>query len=570
MAGVVSEYLHPLVRWNPGPQRRWIAGRAAVAVALPLIGFTVAGHPQQAFLAGMGVFAVLYGASAPVRRRFVITPLAGLGLLAAMALGIALAGHAVLAIVAMALAATVAAMLTYTLQIGPPGGFFFALVCGIGNLAATGGTPATTLLGIAGIGVLSAIVVGTSDFWLRAHGVEDAAVTHAEHVVGTYLDEGDPARVPAARRAAARALNDAWTAVTDGGSDDRFGGRLQRVHSRYASAVSRAVDGPDAEVTAELALHEAARVRQVSLGRPRAAWSMRQALRWPSEDLLVAARVAAATLVAGGVALALDNAHAYWAAAFAVIIVHTGGTRSVQFHRAFQRTVGTAAGLVVFALLLRIDPTHWWIIAIIIGFQFVVELLITRNYALAVVFLTPLALLISESVTGMDPDTIVFDRAVDTLIGVGAAVVVLVVSSRLGRPELLLRAHARRVVLALDDVLADLAERRTRTDEGMAAHLDHCKQLYVELLESDRVAARAHADAPVAVAPYRRMEQSLAAIGYQVLGATWNPRVRGQSELMARAREELSGLAVHPVTRHRSADEITADLRRVQTILAEA
>ncbi len=33
-------------------------------------------------------------------------------------------------------------------------------------------------------------------------------------------------------------------------------------------------------------------------------------------------------------------------------------------------------------------------------------------------------------------------------------------------------AHGRRVVLALDDVLADLAERRTRTDAGMAAHLD--------------------------------------------------------------------------------------------------
>ena len=77
-------------------------------------------------------------------------------------------------------------------------------------------------------------------------------------------------------------------------------------------------------------------------------------------------------------------------------------------------------------------------------------------------------------------------------------------------------------------------------------------------------------DAPDAVAPYRRMEQVLAAIGYQVLGATWNPRVRGQGEVMARAREALSGLTIHPVTRHRSADEITADLRRVQTILAEA
>ena len=570
MIGAAREYLRPLVGWAPGPQRRWIGLRAALAVALPLVGFTLAGHGQQGFLAGMGVFAVLYGASAPVRRRFVITPLAGLGLLLSMATGIALAGHPVLAIIAMAVAATIAALLTYTLQIGPPGAFFFTLVCGIGNLAASHGTPATTLLGIAAIGVLSAVVVGTSDRWFRAHGIEEDAVSHAEEVVERYLAQGDPDTVGASRREAARALNGAWTAVTDGGSEDRFGGRLQRVHSRYASALSRAVGGPDEEVTAELALHEAARARQVSLGRPRAGWSLRQALRWPSEDLLVAARVAAATVLAGGIALALDNAHAYWAAAFAVLVVHTGGTRTVQLQRAVQRTVGTALGLLVFALLLRVDPSHWWVIATIVALQFVVEMLVTRNYALAVVFLTPLALLISLSVTGMDPETILLDRALDTVIGVGVAVLVLVVSGHLGRPELLLRAHARRVVLALDDVLADLAERRTRTDAGMAAHLDHCKQLYVELLESDRVASRAHADAPHAVTPYRRMEQVLADIGYEVLGATWNPTLRGQSEVMARAREALAGLTVHPVTRQRSAEDITEDLRRVRAILAEA
>lgn len=569
MTAVVVEYLRPLGRWNPGPRRRWIALRAATAAALPLVVLTLAGFERHAFLAGMGVFAVLYGAAAPVRRRFVVTPVAGLGLLASMGLGVLLAGHPFLAVLGIALTATVAAVLTNSLQVGPPGAFFFALVTGIGNIAASHGSPATTLLGFTAVGVLAAIVVGTSDVWFGAHGIEGAAVTHAEEVVEQYLSESDPAKVPAARRAAAHALNSAWTAVTDGGSD-RFDGRLQQVHSRYAGAVSRSIDGPDEEVTAELALHEAARVRQVSLGRPRASWSLRQSLRWPSEDLLVGARVATAATLAGTVALLLDNAHAYWAATFAVLIVHVGGTRSSQLHRAFQRTVGTALGLLAFALILRLDLSHWWIIAMVVCLQFVVEALITRNYALAVVFLTPLALLISASVTGMDTTTILLDRGIDTLIGVGASVLVLVVSGHLGRPELLLRAHARRVVVALDDVLADLAERRTRTDEGMALHLDHCKQLYVELLQSDQVARRAVADAPDEVRPYRRMEELLATIGYLVLGATWNPRVRGQADLMAEARAALAGLTDHPVSRRRAAEDITADLRRVHAILAEA
>jgi hypothetical protein len=568
MVGRVEEYLRPLVRWNPGPDRRWIALRAAAAVALPLVGFTLAGHGQQGFLAGMGVFAVLYGAAAPVRRRFVVTPLAGLGLLASMTLGILLAGHPLLAVLGMALAATIAAVLSYALQVGPPGAFFFALVTGIANIAASHGADPMTILGFAAVGVLSAVLVGTSDVWFGGHGIEDAAVGHAEVVVEQYLSETRGA-VPAARRAAAQALNTAWTAVTDGGSD-RFDGRLQRVHSRYASAVSRAIGGPDEDITAELALHEAARVRQVSLGRPRPGWSLRQALRWPSEDLLVGVRVAAAAIIAGSVALLLDNAHAYWAAAFAVLIVHVGGTRSSQLHRAFQRTVGTALGLLAFTLLLRLDLSHWWTVAVVIGLQFVVEMLITRNYALAVAFLTPLALVISEAVTGMDTTMILLDRGIDTVIGVGAAVLVLVVSSRLGRPELLLRAHARRVVLALDDVLTDLAEHRTRTDAGMAAHLEHCRQLYVELLASDQVARRALADAPEAVGPYRHMEELLASIGYLVLGATWNPRVRGQSELMGQAREALADLTQHPVTRRRPAEAITDDLRRVRAILTEA
>lgn len=565
----VGDALRPLITFSSGPVRRWIALRAAVTVALPLIGISVVGEQRDAFMAGLGFFAVLYGAGAPVRRRFLTIPLAGVGLLLAIGLGILTGGYPLIGILLMVAVATLAAFLTYALGIGPPAAFFFALVLGIGNVASSGGAPPEKLLGFAGLGVLSAIIIGTSDAWLDVRGIEEAAVREAERLIDEYATETDPEHVPARRRAAASALNRAWTAVTDGGSEEAFAGRLQRVNNRYAKTVASAVGSLDAEVTAEMALLETARVRQVSLGRPRPRWSLRQALRWPSEDLLVAVRVMTATLIAGGVALLIDNAHAYWAAGFAILIVQTGGSRRVQVDRALHCTVGTATGIALFALILRLDLGHWWLVALVIGFQAIVQLLVTRNYAVALTFITPLALVVSSQLTAMDPETIVLDRAVDTLIGVSSAVLVLLVSGRLGRPELLLRAHARRVVLALADVLDDLAEHRAGSEDGMAEHLDHCRQLYVELIESDAVADRTVTDAPRAVTPYREMEQLLAHIGYLVLGATWNPHVRGQRERMARARDELAGLTNHPVTRHRAAEEITADLRRVQQALID-
>lgn len=563
----VGDFLRPLVSFAPGPQRRWVAARASVTAALPLLGISIVGNHHDAFLAGLGVFAVLYGASGPVRRRFRTIPLAGAGLLLAITLGTLTAGHSFVGILAMVVVAAVAALVTNALAIGPPAAFFFTLDVGIGHLAATNGAPPEKILGFASLGVLSAIVVGTSDAWLRVKGIEEDAVSSAEELVDAYVAEEDPATIPQARRRAASALNRAWTAVTDGGTEEAFEGRLQRLNNRYASSVARAVGSPDAEVTAEMALLETARVRQVSLGRPRARWSLRQSLRWPNENLLVAARVASATLLAGSIALLLDNAHAYWAAAFAVLVVQIGGTRTSQVQRAFQRTIGTGLGLLVFALILEIDPSHWWLVALVVCFQGTVELLITRNYAVAVTVMTPLALIIASRLTAMDTETIVMDRGLDTVIGVSAAVVVLLISGRLGRPELMLRAHGRRVVIALSHVLDDLAERRTRTEEEMETHLHHCRELYVELISSDGVATRTFADAPEAVAPYREMEELLAHIGYLVLGATWHPQVRGQRERMAAARAELSALADHPVARKRPAADITRDLGRVEAAL---
>lgn len=96
----------------------------------------------------------------------------------------------------MGLAATIAAVLSYALQVGPPGAFFFALVTGIANIAASHGADPLTILGFAAVGVLSAVLVGTSDVWFRGHGIEDAAVGHAEVEVERYLSETDRDQSP--------------------------------------------------------------------------------------------------------------------------------------------------------------------------------------------------------------------------------------------------------------------------------------------------------------------------------------------------------------------------------------
>ena len=64
---------------------------------------------------------------------------------------------------------------------------------------------------------------------------------------------------------------------------------------------------------------------------------------------------------------------------------------------------------------------------VVIVLQFLVELFVTRHYALAQTFVTPLALLMTEMAVPENPWTLMTDRAIETVIGagVGMALVIL-------------------------------------------------------------------------------------------------------------------------------------------------
>ncbi|MDO5500995.1 MAG: FUSC family protein, partial [Propionibacteriaceae bacterium] len=230
-----------------------------------------------------------------------------------------------------------------------------------------------------------------------------------------------------------------------------------------------------------------------------------------------------------------------------------------------QRLVGTLVGLGVYALILWWAPTGVWLVLLVFALQFAIEMLIVRNYAVAVVFITPIALTIAAAgARALDPVRLILERGIDTLIAVVIALGVLWLVGR-GSSLLLVRAHARRSILATEGVMRDLAESRYASADARKNR----RHLYYELLELERALAQALADDPKQVAPYRDMVEEVATLGYLVLGACWHPQVRRAREAFGRAVEPLQAIKAHPIHLGRAAGHIEADVLAVRRVITD-
>ncbi|WP_234440665.1 FUSC family protein [Streptomyces rimosus] len=120
---------------------------------------------------------------------------------------------------------------------------------------------------------------------------------------------------------------------------------------------------------------------------------------------------------------------------------------TLSWQRALQRTLGNLLGLLLFTALLPVIHTgHLAMILLALTFQFCAEASITRNYWLGSVWVTPMALLLTEFARQLPARTLVTDRWTDTVVGaaVGLACCVLVTNRR----------AADRIEVALDRVAA--------------------------------------------------------------------------------------------------------------------
>ncbi len=144
-----------------------------------------------------------------------------------------------------------------------------------------------------------------------------------------------------------------------------------------------------------------------------------------SEELILIVRIAFASAVGTAVSLIwLDQGHAYWTVCASIAVVGLVGGRHFSLQRGLHRMVGTFIGALAF-MLIAPAGAYPLLLALLIGaLQFAIELVVVRNYALALTMITPLVLLITTSVsTNSDFVASALERVTDTAVGAVLAIV---------------------------------------------------------------------------------------------------------------------------------------------------
>ncbi len=121
------------------------------------------------------------------------------------------------------------------------------------------------------------------------------------------------------------------------------------------------------------------------------------------------------TLIVGHL---LKFQNTYWISISTVAVIQGRNFEHVR-QRNVHRIFGTFIGLALAWLILLFNPEKMIMIAIIVILQFIVELMIVRNYGLAVIFITPLTLLLIEAGSSVhhSVENLMQARLLDTIIG---------------------------------------------------------------------------------------------------------------------------------------------------------
>lgn len=415
----------------PRDGRRWPGtARAAAAVALPgLLGIAL-GHDLSAATATLGAFAVVYGESRPFRMRWRAVSIAACVLVVATLVGAvvgsavhdaAVAGGSALwpltLVLAMSVFVAIGAFVVDGLRLGTPGAFLPLLAMEIASTLPAVGLPVGHIVGWTAIGGTAAVVVAMSGWVVRPRTPERAAVASALAAVDAF----DRARDSAARRhAAVKSVHVAWQCLHDSGiasRDHALARDLLAVQDRCVSLLHGSETALDADGEDLW--------RRVPAPRPTVRFRLGRAMHLRSRSVRIVVRLLVACPAAGAVAMVCGVGRPDWAVITAAMILHQGPDRILGTYRAVQRFAGTVLGLGVLAAVTAADPTGVVLVLVLAASMAGVQAYLVRNYGLAMVFITTLALLLAGLGSPDDLSTVTRDRLLETVIGAVVAVVVL-------------------------------------------------------------------------------------------------------------------------------------------------
>lgn len=410
-------HLRDALRVSPADATLAAALRCGAAVALAIAVPGLLGRPDLAAFAALGALTSLYGRYDPYRRRAALLATVGAlmtGTIAAFTL-LAVAGMPTLVTTAaVALLAAGATAFCLLVRTGPPGATIVVFAAGAG----LAGSPVLDGLGprvlAAASGALLAWLVCMAGALVRPTAPARLAVRRAADAVAAVVREAEtlPAVVPEARTARA-AVARAREVLAD---DASWRGARDAVPAlaRELDEIERALDAVAAP-PAPPPVPVRVPLRSQAWSRARGPWR------------LATTRVGVAGLVAGGLAAVAGLGHAAWATMGSTAVLQGESARHAVV-RALQRGAGTVAGALLAWPLLAAPLGFWGTAAVVVVLQTVTETIVGRHYGLAMLTITPMALLMTSLAHPADPAALALDRALDTVLGavVGVLAVVLV------------------------------------------------------------------------------------------------------------------------------------------------
>lgn len=141
----------------------------------------------------------------------------------------------------------------------------------------------------------------------------------------------------------------------------------------------------------------------------------------PTFDYVIFDSVIIGLFVGLSLALAqlLQLERPYWVPVSCLAVIQGASLRAVWTKQA-QRIVGTAAGLLVTWAIFQMSLNTWNTALIITALVFIIQTLLVRQYALAAMFFTPLAILLAEAAhidNHATVEAVMTARLFDTILG---------------------------------------------------------------------------------------------------------------------------------------------------------
>jgi hypothetical protein len=476
------------------PSDIWFKPATSVLIAqlVPNLVLLALGRLDLAAFTMAGSLCALYAHNIPyaARARSLAWVVLGMAAGVAVALGTAALTSSVpvLVTVAAALAAVQKAVCDAT-AIGPPGPVVLTFIASATLFLPGSAGQIPAHVGLVLAAGAFAWLVGMAPSVVRPQGPERRATARALRAAAAYADtHGTGPGHQRLRAAAAAAVHGAWQSLLAAGADHpgqrRRGLELLLIRAEVALAAPDATDAgllrawadalpgrgpvprpaplpgttdaprataapgstgstgfPDAGVGGDAGAAgdgAAAAVRaelvglEAELAAPRVRWWRR--LAPGSAALPIALRVFLGCALAGYASYGAGVGRPYWAVITAASLYQANVT--LTWNRAFQRSIGTLVGVLVLAAVTPL--VHLGALPLVLctaAFGFGAEALVSRNYWLGNVCITPMALLITQFAHRQPTGQLIGYRVVDTVLGaaVGFATAVAVTNRRAGR-----------------------------------------------------------------------------------------------------------------------------------------